>query len=302
MSKRNYLVTPEKLGGFNYTMRAMLSVALRRGWMVEYSEAMPDNSSSGIAYCTKKGREIVFRSNSTILSPIYGYFASENKSLSAALFEKNGVPTPWSVVVSVGADTKELKKYLKKHGKLVVKPLDTNHGDGITVGVDSMSKLNRAVKFASDARPENDFVLLQKQIDGAREYRFLVLDGRVIAVAYRRVPFVVGDGVSSVRELIARVNSDPLRGDGHKSVLSVIKLEDVMEAFGKEFLDVIPEKGAEIEVLKTSNLSRGGIAEDYTDRVSLRLKEIAVLAAKSCFLGLAGVDIMTTDVERGDDA
>jgi D-alanine-D-alanine ligase-like ATP-grasp enzyme len=266
-----------------------------------YSEAVPNNENSGIATCARNGREVIFRSDDTILSPIYGYFASEDKSLTSALMEKNNVPTPGSETVVTDADDEALKHILSKFKKVVVKPLNTNHGDGITIGIEKLGELKKAITFAQEAAPKNKYVLIQKQLEEAKEYRFLVLEGKVIAISHRRPPFVIGDGKKTTRQLIEVLNTDSRRGDGHKSVLTKVNLTDVVNAFGDEFLEVIPGKRQEVEVLKTSNLSKGGVAEDFTESASKGLKDIAVLAAKSCFLGLAGVDIMTKDIEKGDD-
>jgi cyanophycin synthetase len=220
--------------------------------------------------------------------------------LSAALFEKNNIPTPESETVELMADDASLLTILNKYQKMVVKPLRSNHGSGITVGVDDLAKLKDALDFVKRANPRDKFALLQKQIVGAKEYRFLVLDGKVIAVAHRRPPFVVGNGKKNIRELLGELNQDSRRGTGHRAVMTKVKIADVVNANGRDFLKLVPEKSEVIEVLKTSNLSRGGVAEDFTVRASEQLKQIAVLAAKSCFLGLAGVDIMTSDIENGD--
>ena len=301
MSNRNYVVNESDLERFDFTARELMRVALSRGYAVEYSEARPDNSVSGISHCTKGENYLAFRTDNTTLSPIFAYMASENKHLSAALFDRDNVPTPDSVTVPVNIDSKELIDVVKKYGKLVVKPLTTNHGTGITVGVDSANKARDAIDFIKKIRPSDKFVMLQKQIDGAKEYRFLVLKGKVIAVAHRRPPFIIGDGRRSIRELIDELNLDERRGEGHRAVMTKVKISDVIKENGEEFLDSIPGEDEQIDVLRVSNLSRGGTAEDFTDRTSDKLKDIAMRAANSCFLGLAGVDMMTTDIENGDE-
>jgi cyanophycin synthetase len=61
----------------------------------------------------------------------------------------------------------------------------------------------------------------------------------------------------------------------------------------------VPDHDKEIGLLKTSNLSRGGESIDVTDIASPKLKEMAVAAAQACQLGIAGVDIITEDIENG---
>jgi cyanophycin synthetase len=302
MSNRNIKISLKNLDKFDFTVRELMSEALRRGWAVEYSRLLPDDSVSGIAECKKSRQRIIFRTDHTILAPVFAYYAAENKNLTAALFEKSHIPTPPSQTVALSVGDEVLQEVLGKYQMIVVKPLSSNHGRGITIGVDSSAKLKKALEFVRETKPSDRFALLQKQIVGAKEYRFLVLEGKVIAVSHRRPPFVIGDGVRNVRGLITELNLDPRRGAGHKAALTKISLREVAKVNGPDFLDTIPTKGKVVEVLKTSNLSRGGIAEDFTETVGEELKQIAIRAAKSCFLGLAGVDIMTSDIKNGSNS
>jgi cyanophycin synthetase len=297
---RNIKISQTNLDKFDFTARELMREALKRGWTVEYSQVYPDDSISGISECRKDGKRIFFRTDHTVLSPIFAYYAAENKNLTAALFEKNHIPMPASQTVALTASDESLREVLDEYQTVVVKPLGSNHGRGITIGVDSLAILKNALKFIAEVNRKDRFAIIQKQVIGAKEYRFLVLNGEVIAVALRRPPFVVGDGATKIRDLIDGLNVDPRRGDGHKAVMTKVGMSDVVKTNGADFLDKIPAKGDEIEVLKTSNLSRGGVAEDFTKRTSQELKQIAVAAAKSCFLGLAGVDIMTSDIENGN--
>jgi cyanophycin synthetase len=296
MYSRNIKISYEDLDRFDFTARELMREALDRGWAVEYSQALPDDSISGVSECRKGRRRIVFRTDHTVLAPIFGYLASENKHLTTALFEKNQIPTPDSVTLPIDASDEQLGQVLSEFQTVVVKPLNTNHGNGVTVGADSILTMKTAVENVKKAAPKGKFMLLQKQVFGAEEYRFLVLEGEVIAVARRYPPFVVGDGTKNTRDLIDELNADPRRGDGHKAVMTKIKLSEVICTNGPEFLEMVPAKDERVELLKTSNLSRGGVAEDFTEVASQAVKQIAVAAAKSCFLGLAGVDIMTSDI------
>ena len=194
--------------------------------------------------------------------------------------------------------SEEVRLFLERHERLVVKPAMTNHGDGVTVDVRDEAGLVRALKFAYEASGWQSDILVQQMVFG-QEYRFLVLHDKVLAVAYRRPPFVVGDGHSTIRELIERKNADPLRGEAHMSALTRISLDEVRNSNIDGFLDRVPKKRQEVEVLKTSNLSRGGEAVDVTDEVSPELKKMAIQAAHACSLGVAGVDIVTDNITSG---
>jgi D-alanine-D-alanine ligase-like ATP-grasp enzyme len=296
----SYISSKEQASHLSITARLLTEQALLRGWEVEYTEAYPDESDSGITRCSKNGNELFFDSDLTALTPIYGFWPSNNKNLTYNLLRKNNIPTPETYIVPKNASDEEISRCLSALIQVVVKPLDTNHGVGITIGADTVEKVRTALELTKQYGKQK-FALLQKQVTG-EEYRFLVLRNKVIAVACRKPPFVIGDGKKTISELIEKLNFDPRRDNDHKSQLTIIKLSDVVVHNGEDFLKLIPKVNQKVELLKTSNLSRGGFSEDYSVTASNALKKIAIRAAKSCFLGIAGIDIMTTDIRHGDES
>jgi D-alanine-D-alanine ligase-like ATP-grasp enzyme len=278
----------------------MMQQALKAGYDVTHFPGSP-LTKSGITRCVKNGKELFFMSTVSALVPAYGVNAAENKLLSYSLLHSNGVATPETVALQDGRSLDEVAGMIMRHGSVVVKPSDTNHGDGITVNVTSVAELEKAIDYARNASGRESDILVQQQVFG-REYRFLVVAGKVIAVANRRPPYVIGDGSSTVAELIMKKNKDPRRGTGHQSELTVISLDDVVHHNGEAFMATVPEDGMSVDLLDTSNLSRGGESVDVTDIASPALKVLAEQAAKYCFLGIAGVDIITSDIETGSRA
>jgi D-alanine-D-alanine ligase-like ATP-grasp enzyme len=295
-------LTSDKIRDLRITTRLIAQEAKRKGYSLDiFRGSLDENSSGSIIRGRKNGRELFFLSSCTALTPAYGYFAAENKLLTYNLLRDTDIPVPETIGVS-GEDEKfvEAINFMGKHRRVVVKPAQMNHADGITMDIDSPTKLKRAITYAREISESADrTTLVQEQVSGL-EYRFLVLSGRVIAVAGRRAPRVIGDGKSTIDRLIDLINSDPLRKEGHASPLTLIDKEDVAAINGREFLQRIPTKGETVQVLSTTNLSKGGDAVDYTDEASEALKKIVIKAARKCSMGLAGVDIITDDIKTGD--
>ena len=61
------------------------------------------------------------------------------------------------------------------------------------------------------------------------DHRLLVVDGKLVAAARRMPGHVVGDGRSTVAELVEIVNQDPRRGAGHENMLTRLELDAVAD-------------------------------------------------------------------------
>jgi cyanophycin synthetase len=179
----------------------------------------------------------------------------------------------------------------------VVKPRCGNQGRGVSVRLTSREAVESAFEIAFAADGE---VIVERHIEGA-DFRLLVIGGRLVAAARREPPRVVGDGRSSITELVAAVNLDPRRGDDHSTSLSKIQLDEI----GREILaeqgltaDSVPASGVAVVLRRNANLSTGGTAADVTDTVHPSVARCAVEAAQMVGLDVAGVDIVAANVHE----
>ncbi len=184
---------------------------------------------------------------------------------------------------------------------VVVKPLDANHGRGVSINLGDDSAVALAYeKAAEHAR----HVIVETYIAGF-DHRMLVVDGELIAVAKRVPGHVVGDGKHTIAELVDIVNSDPRRGIGHEKVLTRIELDyqakRLLEQGGKDETTVLPE-GEIFYLRSTGNLSTGGTAIDLTDAVHPDNREVAIRAARGIGLDVAGVDFISPDISQSHTA
>jgi cyanophycin synthetase len=150
------------------------------------------------------------------------------------------------------------------------------------------------------ARAEGSSVLVERFAQGA-DHRLLVVGDRMIAAARRDPPRVQGDGKSTVAELVAVVNADPLRGEDHSTSLSKMLLDAIGLAVlaGQGYTpDSIPAAGTQVLLRQNGNLSTGGSATDVTDRVHPENAARAVDAARVVGLDVAGVDVICGDISR----
>ena len=180
---------------------------------------------------------------------------------------------------------------------VVVKPLDANHGRGVSINLETEA----AVRAAFDKAQEHaNTVIVETYIPGF-DHRLLVVNGELIAVAKRVPGHVVGDGERNIVQLIEVTNSDPRRGIGHEKVLTRIELDyqarRLLELRGYT-PETVPAAGEVVYLRSTGNLSTGGTAIDLTDVCHHDNREMAVRAAKAIGLDICGLDFITPDISR----
>ncbi len=180
---------------------------------------------------------------------------------------------------------------------VVLKPLNANHGRGVTTDIQNEEQLEKAY---DKAKEHSDGVIIETFLAGL-DHRLLVVNGRLVAAAKRVPAHVVGDGGSTISELVDRVNEDPRRGVGHEKVLTRISLDAAAERMlatrGMD-ADSVPGDGEIIFLQPTANLSTGGTAVDVTDVIHPDNRSMAERAILALGLDVGGVDFITTDITR----
>jgi len=229
-------------------------------------------------------------------SGILGVELACDKEGTKQILRDAGVPVPRGTVVQY---LDELEAGIESVGgyPIVIKPLDGNHGRGITIDIKSWDEAEKAYDVA---REISRAVIVERYYRG-RDHRVLVINGKVVAVAERVPAHVVGDGKSTVEELIEQTNLDPNRGDGHDNVLTKIVLDRNSETLLQRqgyTLDTILNTGEVCYLRATANLSTGGIAVDRTDDIHPENVWLAQRVAKTIGLDIAGIDIVTPDITQ----
>lgn len=218
-----------------------------------------------------------------------------NKHATKTLLGDMGVPVPKGYRIR---EEEELEDTLERVGfPVVIKPLDGNHGKGATVGIKT---LEEALVAWEKAKEYSRWVIVEKQLIGS-DFRALVVNNRLIAVAERVPANVVGDGKNTIEELIAITNSDSRRGYGHENVLTEIDIDNqtlrCIRSAGYEVTSVLP-KDERLFLKITANISTGGTAIDVTDEVHPENVFLFERIARIIGLDVAGVDIIAPNVSE----
>ena len=180
---------------------------------------------------------------------------------------------------------------------VVLKPLNANHGRGVSINLITDEQVETAFTFARE-HGTGRAVLVESYVEGF-DHRMLVVNDELVAVAKRVPGHVKGDGKSTISALVDEVNEDPRRGIGHEKVLTRLELDrPALEllALGGFDADTVLADGEVFYLRNTANLSTGGTAIDLTDVVHPDNREMAVRAIQAVGLDVGGVDFLTADI------
>ena len=222
---------------------------------------------------------------------------ASDKDLTTRLLGAAGLPVPKQE--SIRTADQAVRAANRIGYPVVVKPLDGNHGRGVCLDLQSEDEVREAFVTA-EGQSRRGWVIVESFVTG-KDYRCLIIDGRLAAVAERVPASVTGDGSSTVEQLVDTANADPRRGVGHEKVLTRIKVDaaavELLEEQGYALSDVPPE-GETVRLALTGNMSTGGISIDRTFEAHPENVEIAEEAARMVGLDIAGIDFICPDITQ----
>ena len=218
-----------------------------------------------------------------------------DKEETKDLLEQAEVPIPKGDIIRTERGLKEAVDYVGF--PLVIKPVNGNHGRGITTNINS---LDEALIGFKEAKEVSRLVIVEKYITG-EDHRLLVINNKLVAAAKRTPAHVIGDGKSTIQELVDEVNKDERRGYGHEKVLTEIDINSLTLEILKEMdmtTESVPKKGEMVKLKSTANLSTGGTAEDITELIHPYNVFMAERISKIIGLDICGIDIMAEDLTK----
>lgn len=232
----------------------------------------------------------------TSSSNVLGVELACDKERTKAVLENMGAPVPAGELVYTFDELKDTIDYLGGY-PIVIKPLDGNHGRGITINIRSWQE----AEIAYDRAKEVSRGIIVERFYAGRDHRILVVNHQVVAVAERVPAHVVGNGNHTIAELVDHENQDERRGNGHDNVLTQIKFDastDEMLSRQGFTLNTVLEPGQTAYLRATANLSTGGTAIDRTDDIHPETVWLAERVSRIIDLDIAGIDVITTDITK----
>lgn len=218
-----------------------------------------------------------------------GVQIARDKEFTKKLLHSSSIPVPMGELVYSFEEARRAMDDIG--GGVVVKPFDGNHGRGVSLNIYTDEQLREAFDLAMNESTGG--VLIEECFKG-KDYRVVVVGGKMVAAAERIVAHVTGDGKSTLKQLIDCENANPLRGEGHEKPLTKLKPD---ERKNLDMNKIIPD-GEVVYLCDTANISTGGEAIDVTDAVHAEVKMMCERVARITGLDVCGLDLVLQDISR----
>jgi cyanophycin synthetase len=239
-----------------------------------------------------KNRTLVQAAMTSRTSAIAMELAGDKESTKRVL-RGAGLSVPQGEVVRTREGAIEVAREIGR--PVVIKPLDGNQGKGVSLNVSGDEQVGHAFDIASQY---SRTVIIEEMLHG-RDYRVLLIGGKIVAASERMAAHVVGDGRHTVAELVEQENLNPLRGAGHEKPLTKLRVDPAaVLTLSQAGLTPrsVPEAGQKVLLRGTANLSTGGTATDVTDTIHPDNVKLFEQAARVIGLDICGLDVIAPDI------
>ena len=256
------------------------------------------DKESNLFYVISNKKSVLFKSVDFWENSALWFKLCADKKLTYKILEKDGLPTAKSYYLNKKQfETFKSNNIDNLKYPLIIKPLDEAHGDWVMMAINTFHELHEKLK-KSFKRYENMIVQEEAQWD---EVRVLVVKWDVILARNRIPASVIWNGIKNIQELINQENNNPLRGDWYNLPLSFIKVDDELLSFiWKKWQDLnyIPKNEEVIQLRWNSNIWTWGTMINVTDKMHESTKKICINTARSLWLWICGIDILSTDISK----
>jgi len=278
------------LGGerLNPYARIIVDEARRRGVRVELVDA-----ENGYIRLSHGGRSVLCRESLSELTSAVAMSRCADKRVTQRALAAAGLQVPAQQLAGAAEDD---GAFLAAHGRIVVKPVDGEQGQGITVDVRTPEDMQEAVKRA---RRFGERVLLE-QFCAGEDLRVVVIDHQVVAAAVRKPAAVVGDGQSSIETLVRKQSRRRAAATGGESRIPLdAETRRCVAAAGHSMDEVLPP-GQTLNVRKTANLHTGGTIHDVTAELHPVLRAVSEQASRALDIPVTGLDLLVPAIDKPD--
>jgi glutathione synthase/RimK-type ligase-like ATP-grasp enzyme len=220
---------------------------------------------------------------------------AKNKDATSTLLMKNNIPVPNFMIVSIYDNPQEI--YKKMHQILitfpiVLKPINGTFGIDVFTNIDDINTLTTTLQYFKDSKKMYKHVLLEEQIDGDC-YRIFIFNNKVIDIIKREKPFVIGNGINTLGDLIEDRNEQQKK-DGFFITKNISTLYLKKQGYT---LDVIPKNGEKIFITDIINMHNGArISRIPLEKIPQKNIDLFLKVNKVMDITCSGLDYLSNDI------
>lgn len=216
---------------------------------------------------------------------------ARNKRSMAVMLHNAGFPVAEQYVINSEAEALQMARRIGY--PVVIKPLDQDGGKGVYARLVSEQSVKQAYQLA---KKHSTNLLLEKHITG-KDYRLLVLNGKLIWAIERIPAGVTGDGFNTIQALALKHNHQ------HEAVFPLRHIEitaDTINYLAEQgfTLESVPPASQFVPLNRIANISTGGTPVGVFAKVHPDNIRLAETVAKLLRLDIAGVDFISPNIEQ----
>lgn len=280
------------------TSRLIVQRALARGWRVC---GFRTNQAILLLYLPGRKSPLQIFSASPPQMSYPAVKIAQDKYITNQLLAAEGLPVPAELLVDAeNIDKEAVAQFMDKHRTLVVKPLDSAHGKGVTVNIRSLAGLEQAIADAC-THPTKGLIVVQEQVEGI-DVRIVCIDYAFADAISRSPALVTGDGEHTVQWLIEHANAGGDRGQNYRGCLNVIPMDEAAKFLTDAGLARVPAAQEKVQVIGVANVGMGGERHNIRDRIPKSLQAQAIQAARTLELPVCGVDFIVRTLPEDSNA
>lgn len=262
-------------------------------------------NKKGLFIFSKNGIKLFVKQHIIDLNQYIPTKLAGNKFITKKILQSHDIPVPHGFIESNISKALDMLDANKIKFPLVVKPNDGSQGEAVTPDIRQrhwfVQAIKEVYKYNRRKKGKPNSFLIEQFIEG-KDYRILVLDGKALTVIQREPAYVIGDGVSTINQLIDRYNSqsDVGKDKPHCPIKKDFEFERNLQ-INKYFESSILHKGEKAFLRKNANVSTGGRSFECTQLAHPRYLQLAVFIANIFQLRFCSVDLISKDISKYQD-
>jgi cyanophycin synthetase len=250
-----------------------------------------DEQNNTVKYC-KNNNECITKNYKKHFNTIDAIKLVKDKFKTSSVLIKNGIPVPKFAKIDVSDNVKNIINTMNNreiYFPIVLKPINGTFGIDVITNIDNEIELNESI---NTLKKKNKELMLEEQISGDC-YRIFVFNNKVIDVIKREKPYIIGDGIHTVNELIEERNKE-------QEKMLLFQTKNVSNLFIMKqgyTLDTILDDNVKVYISNVINMHNGArISRIKLDTIPKKNIDMFINTNKYLNILCSGLDYLSDDI------